>query len=200
MGRGIIGLAIALPLLVTATSAQASRHTYQSQYYNPNGNQFRYYAPARKHYARHHKKKRYARRSRSAGMKWNMVKVKTVQGFYLTVHPAHAHKFLRLFEILAQNDIKIPKDMVGCYAPGGHKRGSNHHIGAACDIQTGWNRTIPAMYNAGKWIRQAGLYDGCSFGDCGHVEAVRGLYNKPPNLYASLEKFKAEESTANYQP
>ena len=151
-----------------------------------------------KRHARHHVKR--SHREASAPMKWNMVKVKTVQGFYLTVHPAYAHKFLKFFELLAQNDVKIPKEMVGCYSPGGHKRGSNHHIGAACDIQTGWNRTIPEMYHAGKWIKEAGLYDGCSFSDCGHVEAIRGLYNKAPNLYTSLEKFKSLESTANYQP
>jgi len=131
---------------------------------------------------------------------WNMVKVRTVQGLYLTVHPAYAHKFLKFFELLAQNNIKVPKDMVGCYSRAGHVPGSNHYIGAACDIQTGWNRTIPAMYHASKWIRQAGLYDGCSFGDCGHIEAVRGTHNKAPNLYASMERFKSEQSTARYEP
>ncbi len=153
---------------------------------------------------RHKKKKiRIAKKKRTRVAKelpWNMIKVKTVQGFYLTVHPAYAHKFLRLFEILAQNNINIPKEMVGCYSRRGHKPGSNHYIGAACDIQTAWNKTIPEMYHAGKWIKQAGLYDGCSFGDCGHVEAVRGLRNKAPNLYASLQKFKADQSTADYKP
>ena len=32
------------------------------------------------------------------------------------------------------------------------------------------------------------------------VEAVRGTHNRPPNLYAAVEKFKSEQSTANYQP
>jgi hypothetical protein len=49
-------------------------------------------------------------------------------------------------------------------------------------------------------IKQAGLYDGCSFRDCGHIEAVRGTHNRAPNLYAAIEKFKTEQSTANYQP
>src|SRR4029077_17235561 len=79
-----------------------------------------------------------------ATLPWNMVRVKTVQGFYITVHPAYAHKFLKLFEILEENHIKVPKEIVGCFSRGGHVRGSNHYIGAACDIQTGWNRTIPA--------------------------------------------------------
>jgi hypothetical protein len=49
-------------------------------------------------------------------------------------------------------------------------------------------------------VKQAGLYSGCAFRDCGHVEAVRGLHNRAPNLYAAIEKFKSEQSTANYQP
>jgi hypothetical protein len=52
----------------------------------------------------------------------------------------------------------------------------------------------------GDIIKKAGLYDGCSFKDCGHIEAVRGTHNKPPALIAALEKFKSEQSTANYQP
>lgn len=164
--------------------------------------QSRSYYKKRTHHARRHHRK--ARRDANSNKSppWNMVKVKTVQGLYLTVHPAYAHKFLRLFEILDQNGVNVPKGMVGCYARGHHVSGSNHYIGAACDIQTGWNRTIPAMYHAGKWIKQAGLYDGCDFGDCGHVEAIKGTHNarKLPNIYAALAKFKADESTANYQP
>jgi hypothetical protein len=38
-------------------------------------------------------------------------------------------------------------------------------------------------------VVQAGLYNGCSFRDCGHVEAVRGTHNRAPNLYAAMEKF-----------
>jgi len=141
-------------------------------------------------------------RARGKTPPWNMVQVVTVQGFKLTVHPAYAHKFLRFFEILEQNHVRVPKELVGCYARGHHVRGSNHYIGAACDIQSTWNGTIPALYTkeADRWIREAGLYNGCSFGDCGHIEAVRGTHNRPPPLMAALEKFKAMQSTANYQP
>ena len=52
----------------------------------------------------------------------------------------------------------------------------------------------------GDIVKKAGLYNGCSFHDCGHVEAIRGTHNRAPNLYAAMEKFKAEQSTANYQP
>jgi hypothetical protein len=194
-----------------ACDASASRHVTPNQMCDNSARcfgAFQYapqpattrYAKKKKHYSRHAKHKRKHRRETASTMPWNMVKVKTVQGIYITVHPAYAHKFLRLFEILAENKVNVPKDLVGCYARGHHVRGSNHYIGAACDIQTGWNRTIPAMYHAGKWIKEAGLYDGCSFGDCGHVESIRGTHNKPPDLYTSLAKFKSEQSTANYQP
>src|SRR5215475_11790495 len=88
-----------------------------------------------------------------------------------------------------------------CWAPRGtHVAGSNHYIGAACDIQTGWNRGPEFVYHMADIVKQAGLYNGCSFRDCGHVEAIRGTHNRAPNLYAALEKFKSEQSTANYQP
>ena len=83
---------------------------------------------------------------------------------------------------------------------GTHVPGSNHYIGAACDIQTGWNRGPAFVYHMDDIVKQAGLYSGCTFHDCGHFEAVRDTYNRAPNLYAAMEKFKSEQSTANYQP
>jgi len=200
--------AATISAVILLTVPASARHHYSGYYYyHPQkgwlletGKKHTRYVRAKRHvrHARSH-------RSRTAKAKtppWNMVKVKTVQGLTLTVHPAYAHKFLRFFEILDQNHIKVPKDMVGCYARGGHVGGSNHYIGAACDIQTGWNKTLPAMYHAGKWIRQAGLYDGCDFGDCGHIEGVKGTHNakKIPNLYAAMAIFKRDESTAAYEP
>jgi hypothetical protein len=95
----------------------------------------------------------------------------------------------------------VPANITKCWAPHGtHVAGSNHYIGAACDIQTGWNRGPEFVYHMNKIVIQAGLYNGCTFHDCGHVEAVRGTHNRAPNLYAAMEKFKSEQSTANYQP
>jgi hypothetical protein len=37
-------------------------------------------------------------------------------------------------------------------------------------------------------VKKAGLYNGCSFHDCGHVEAILGTHNRAPNLYAAMEK------------
>jgi hypothetical protein len=130
-----------------------------------------------------------------------MVKVRTVYGFDITVHPAYASKFQKFFALLKDRGYRVPAVITKCWAPGGtHVPGSNHYIGAACDIQTGWNRGPTFVYHMGDIIKQAGLYDGCAFHDCGHVEAVRGTHNKAPNLYAAMEKIKSEQSTANYQP
>jgi hypothetical protein len=151
---------------------------------------------------KHHR--RTAKRKKSIDANGNnttkMVTVGTVYGFNITVHPAFASKFLKFFALLKEAGHKIPNNDVGCYARGHHVRGSNHYIGAACDIQTGWNRGPSFVYHMGDIIKKAGLYDGCSFKDCGHVEAIRGTHNKPPALIAALEQFKAEQSTANYQP
>jgi hypothetical protein len=129
-----------------------------------------------------------------------MVTVQTAYGFNITVHPAYASKFLKFYALLKEHGYKVDARINRCFARGGHVPGSNHYIGAACDNQTGWNKAPAYMYHVGDLIRQVGLYDGCRFGDCGHVEAVRGTHNRPPNLYAAIEKFKSEQSTANYQP
>ena len=130
-----------------------------------------------------------------------MVTVQTAYGFNITIHPAYASKFLRLFVLLKDRGYKVPANITKCWTPRGTRvAGSNHYIGAACDIQTGWNRGPTFVYHMRDIIKQAGLYDGCSFRDCGHIEAVRGTHNRAPNLYAAIEKFKTEQSTANYQP
>ena len=130
-----------------------------------------------------------------------MVTVQTAYGFNITVHPAYASKFQKFFALLKDRGYKVPANIVKCWAPRGTRvAGSNHYIGAACDIQTGWNRGPEFVYHMSDVVKQAGLYNGCSFHDCGHVEAIRGTHNRAPNFYAAMEKFKSEQSTANYQP
>jgi hypothetical protein len=130
-----------------------------------------------------------------------MVTVQTAYGFNITVHPAYASKFQKFFALLKDRGYKVPANITKCWAPRGtHVAGSNHYIGAACDIQTGWNRGPRFVYHMSDIVKQSGLYDGCSFHDCGHVEAIRGTHNRAPNLYAALEKFKSEQSTENYNP
>ena len=68
-----------------------------------------------------------------------MVTVQTAYGFNITVHPAYASKFQKFFALLKERGYKVPANITKCWAPHGtHVAGSNHYIGAACDIQTGW--------------------------------------------------------------
>jgi hypothetical protein len=119
------------------------------------------------------------------------VVVTTAAGIDITVHAAYAAKFQALIADLVAEGHR-PK-FITCFARG-HVPGSNHGIGAACDIdQTGWGRTSSFMYHSDGLIKRDGLYSGCAFShqDCGHVEALRGTYNKAPNLYASVAKYQA---------
>ena len=90
-----------------------------------------------------------------------MVTVQTAYGFNITVHPAYASKFLKFFALLREHGYKVPANITRCWAPRGtHVAGSNHYIGAACDIQTGWNRGPEFVYRMGDIVKQAGLYNG----------------------------------------
>lgn len=63
---------------------------------------------------------------------------------------------------------------VHCFARGGHVRHSNHYTGQACDFaQRGWGRTVAPMYHVRDLAAKWGLRDGCSFGDCGHIDLPR---------------------------
>jgi len=124
-----------------------------------------------------------------------MVTVQTAYGFSVR------QQVSEIFALLKEHGYKVPANITKCWAPRGtHVAGSNHYIGAACDIQTGWNRGPEFVYHMSDVVKQAGLYNGCSFHDCGHIEAIRGTHNRAPNLYAAMEKFKSDQSTANYQP
>src|SRR5215475_13221981 len=71
-----------------------------------------------------------------------LVTVQTAYGFNIAVHPAYASKFLKFFALLKERGHKVHANITRCWAPQGtHVAGSNHYIGAACDIQTGWNRS-----------------------------------------------------------
>lgn len=193
--KTIVMALAAAALLIGTTPVEARTHRHNLSCYS---NGFCQYASHREVRTIRKKRKRIARDAN--GNRATMVTVKTAYGFDITVHPYYASKFLKFFSLLKEHGHEVNPKIVGCWAGRGHVRGSNHYIGAACDNQTGWNRAPSYMYKVGDLIRQAGLFDGCSFGDCGHVEAVRGTHNKPPNLYAALEKFKSDQSTANYQP
>lgn len=118
-----------------------------------------------------------------------LVTVDTAAGLKITVNAYYADKFKALIADLVAQGHK-PR-FITCYARG-HKSGSNHAWGGACDIdQTAWGKTSAFMYRADATIARHGLYSGSAFRDWGHVEAKRGLHNFPPNLYAAVERFKA---------
>ena len=109
------------------------------------------------------------------GCRNGTVRVSTAYGIGICVDPRFASRFQAFFAALKASGARVTNIVCQAY---GHAPGSNHVGGGACDVnQTAKNRTIGPMYHAGGMIRDAGLYDGCSFGDCGHVEAMRGLYN-----------------------
>jgi hypothetical protein len=86
----------------------------------------------------------------------------------ITVAAGAAAKFKKLIAALVAKGFRGD---VGCYAGSGHIAHSLHHTGNACDFaQTEKNRTVAIMYHSGALIRSFGLRDGCSFGDCGHVD------------------------------
>ena len=109
------------------------------------------------------------------GCRNGTIRVSTAYNIGICVDPRFASRFQAFFSALKASGARVTSIVCQAY---GHAPGSNHIGGGACDgNQTAKNRTIGPMYHAGGMIRSAGLYDGCSFNDCGHVEAMRGLYN-----------------------
>lgn len=52
-----------------------------------------------------------------------------------------------------------------------HVRRSLHKTARACDFaQRGWGKTVRVMYHVADLAAKHGLRDGCTFGDCGHVD------------------------------
>jgi len=85
----------------------------------------------------------------------------------ITVASDAADKFVSLVNDLVAHGFH---GSVTC-AASGHMPNSLHHTGHACDFaQTARNRTVGVMYHVGNIIAAHGLRDGCSFGDCGHVD------------------------------
>jgi hypothetical protein len=85
----------------------------------------------------------------------------------ITVASDAADKFVSLTNDLVAHGFH---GSVSCAATG-HMPNSLHHTGHACDFaQTARNRTVGVMYHAAAIIAAHGLRDGCSFGDCGHVD------------------------------
>ncbi len=97
-----------------------------------------------------------------------IVTVSTVAG-KITVARSLAGRFQALIADLVAHGYKPRR--IGCFARGGHVAHSRHYAGAACDFdQRGWGKTAAFMYHAHIIIARHGFRDGCSFGDCGHVD------------------------------
>src|SRR5690348_13821616 len=146
MNRGVLALLLASFVIATASPANAKhRHRHYRHHNDANGNM---------------------------SCRNNTVERMTAYGIRICVDPRFAERFLIFFASLKARGVKVTEIVCQAY---GHAPGSNHIGGGACDVnQRRKNVTIPAMYHAGDLIRAAGLYDGCSFRDCGHVEAMRG--------------------------
>ena len=109
--------------------------------------------------------------SRRAG-RFHLVTVSTAAGIDITVARSFAPA-IRGFIADAVAAGYHPS-RIHCWARGGHVRHSLHYSGRACDFnQHGWNKTDRFMYRARKIARKWGLRDGCSFHDCGHIDAGR---------------------------
>lgn len=102
-----------------------------------------------------------------------LVTVPTAAGISITVAPAHAEKFVGFIADIVAAGYR-PRD-IGCYAQ--RSRGGAHPLGAACDFdQRARNSTAAFMYHIREIASRHGLRDGCSFGDCGHIEDGSRVY------------------------
>jgi hypothetical protein len=114
----------------------------------------------------------------------------------ITVASDAAGKFKELIAALVAKGFKGD---VHCYASGGHVTHSLHYSGRACDFaQTGRNRTVSIMYHAGSLIKAAGLRDGCSFHDCGHVDTGFAVASRHERHYAVYAQRRHEQARYRY--
>jgi hypothetical protein len=159
-------LAIIAALCLFSTAAQASHKHHGHRFTSVHHHTF----------VRHHR----GHRSPVAVAGLNLVTVETKAG-PITVASDLADKFVGFI-----NSLPYTPRHVSCFARGGHVAHSRHYAGAACDVdQTGWGRTAGPMHHITALAAQFGLRDGCSFGDCGHVDDGQVLSG---HTYASLRR------------
>lgn len=110
------------------------------------------------------------------GERNGMVTIKVATGGQITVAPSFAPKIAAFIAELCGVRGYCPA-RINCYDYAGHVPNSQHYRGTGCDFeQTGWNKTDKPMYHLGGLAAKHGLRDGCSFRDCGHIDA--GGHNK----------------------
>ena len=95
----------------------------------------------------------------------------------IVVAKVYADRFVGFINALVADGYK-PKD-IGCYAPTGHIRNSEHHWGGACDIdQKERNVTAKFMYHVTELAHKFKLEDGCEWRhpDCGHIQVPQASH------------------------
>ena len=98
-----------------------------------------------------------------------IVAVETAANITIRVADSLATQFKGFIKDLVE-DGYTPK-RINCFASSGHVTFSRHYVGAACDFdQRCWGCTVPQMHRVSALTKKWGLRDGCSFGDCGHID------------------------------
>jgi hypothetical protein len=147
-------------------------HHHEVRHIVPSHGRYRHYAGVPLHH-------RQIAKTPSHGL----VTVDTKAGIQITVSPRFAPKVQAFVQALVAHGYH-PRTIT-CFASHGHVRGSLHYRGEACDFdQAGWGRTASTMYHITLLAAQFGLRDGCTFGDCGHVDAGPALEAHHYNRYA----------------
>jgi len=104
-----------------------------------------------------------------------MVTIDTAAGIPITVAADFAPKISAFISAMVARGYH-PRH-IGCYARGGHVRGSLHYSGHACDFdQTGWGKTRRPMYHVRALANSLGLRDGGEFRDWGHIDDGEHLH------------------------
>ncbi len=155
-------------LSLCASQAQAAHHQHHG------------YSHRHVHSQVHHRGVAHAALPRGSGGR--VVTVSSAAG-PITVASHLADRFRALIADFVANGYK-PRH-IGCAAHGGHVANSRHYHGAACDFdQGGWGKTTNFMYHAHAIIAKHGFRDGCSFGDCGHVDDGQSTHSSHSRRYA----------------
>jgi hypothetical protein len=128
------------------------------------------------------------------------VRIMTAFNIPICVDERFAQKFGYFFAMLKERGCEVKEIVCQSW---GHKRGTNHHGGGACDVdQYRRDKThAECMYHAGDLVKLAGLYDGCWWGnrDCGHVEGVQGLYNYGKTHYAGRSRHRTRYASHHHR-
>jgi hypothetical protein len=166
--RLLITAALFLAVTLPAQAAQRQHRNHVHAGYHHTAHRHHHRSAARTGRSKHkHASRRRSNRSAVRGG-GGMVTVSSAAG-PITVASHLAGKFQALIADFVANGYTPQR--VGCLAHGGHVAHSRHYAGAACDFdQRGWGKTADFMYHAHALIAKHGLRDGCSFGDCGHVD------------------------------